>query len=310
MNTPLKKPRHLLTLLDRTPDELRALLKRAVELKRLRGTEGASRPLEGKSIGLIMEKASTRTRISFEVGIAELGATCVSMHGRDLQLGRNEPLPDTARVLSRYLHAVVLRTFEHERITELASASSIPVINALTDKFHPCQVLADLMTVQEHRAAGLENLVVTWIGDGNNMSHSWILASAQLGFELRLSCPAGYQPAADVLALADAQGRGRRVLVSSPADAAAGAHVVTTDVWASMGQEAEAQVRQQAFLGYAVTREVMAKAMPDAIFLHCLPAHRGEEVAAEVIDGPASRVWDEAENRLHVQKALLEQSCV
>jgi len=302
------KPRHLLTLLDRTPDELRALLARAVELKRTRSTGSSSRPLAGKSIGVIMEKASTRTRISFEVAIAELGGTCISMHGRDLQIGRSEPLPDTARVLSRYLHAVVLRTFGHERIVELASASTIPVINALTDKFHPCQVLADLLTVQEHRKDGLAGLVVAWIGDGNNMAHSWILASAQLGFELRIACPEGYAPAADVLALADAQGRGKRVIVRSPAAAAAGAHVVTTDVWASMGQEEEAQVRQTAFSGYSVTAEIMAKAMPEAIFLHCLPAHRGEEVSAEVIDGPASRVWDEAENRLHVQKALLELS--
>ena len=302
-------PRHLLTLLDRSPDELRALLARAVEHKRMRGDSSAPRPLAGKSIGLIMEKASTRTRISFEVAIAELGGSCVSMHGRDLQLGRSEPLADTARVLSRYLHAVVLRTFGHDRIEQLAAAASIPVVNALTDKFHPCQVLADLMTVQEHRKEGLDDLVVAWIGDGNNMAHSWILASAQLGFELRLACPDGYRPAEDVLALADAQGRGKRVVMRSLADAAVGAHVVTTDVWASMGQEAEAEQRSQAFLGYSVTAEVMAKAMRDAIFLHCLPAHRGEEVSAEVIDGPASRVWDEAENRLHVQKALLELAC-
>jgi len=309
MTNPSHKSRHLLTLLDRSSDELLALLARAAEHKRLRGTSSLPRPLAGKSIGLIMEKASTRTRISFEVAIAELGGTCVSMHGRDLQLGRSEPLPDTARVLSRYLHAVVLRTFGHDRIESLAEHSSIPVINALTDKFHPCQVLADLMTVQEHRAAGLSGLVVAWIGDGNNMAHSWILASARLGFELRLACPDGYRPAADVLALADAQGNGKRVVVQSPEDAVRGANVVTTDVWASMGQEGEAEARHQAFLGYCVDMGLMAKATPDAIFLHCLPAHRGEEVSAEVIDGPASRVWDEAENRLHVQKALLEQAC-
>jgi ornithine carbamoyltransferase len=211
--------------------------------------------------------------------------------------------------LSRYLHGVVLRTFGHDRIESLAEHSSIPVINALTDKFHPCQVLADLMTVQEHRPAGLAGLVVAWIGDGNNMAHSWILASARLGFELRLACPDGYRPADDVLALADAQGKGKRVVVSAPDQAIRGAHVVTTDVWASMGQEGEAEARRQAFLGYCVTEDLMAQATPDAIFLHCLPAHRGEEVTAEVIDGPASRVWDEAENRLHVQKALLEQAC-
>jgi len=314
MTEPSNKPRHLLTLLDRTENELLALLARAADHKRLRGTGPSSaptlpKPLAGKSIGLIMEKASTRTRISFEVAIAELGGTCVSMHGRDLQLGRSEPLPDTARVLSRYLHGVVLRTFGHDRIESLAEHSSIPVINALTDKFHPCQVLADLLTVQEHRSAGLAGLVVAWIGDGNNMAHSWILASARLGFELRLACPDGYRPADEVLALADAQGKGKRIVVRAPEDAIHGAHVVTTDVWASMGQEDEAEARRQAFLGYCVTQELMAKATPDAIFLHCLPAHRGEEVSAEVIDGPASRVWDEAENRLHVQKALLEQAC-
>jgi len=194
------KPQHFLTLLDRSPDELRALLHRAAELKRTRGEPNAPRPLSGKSIGLIMEKASTRTRISFEVGIGELGGSCIALLGRDLQLGRNEPVPDTARVLSGYLHAVVLRTFGHERIEQFAAASRIPVINALTDKFHPCQVLADLMTIQEHRPKGFADLVVAWIGDGNNMAHSWILASAQLGFELRLACPDGYRPAADVLA--------------------------------------------------------------------------------------------------------------
>jgi len=309
MTKPSNKPRHLLTLLDRTENELLSLLARAADHKRQRGIADLPRPLAGKSIGLIMEKASTRTRISFEVAIAELGATCVSMHGRDMQLGRSEPLPDTARVLSRYLHGVVLRTFGHDRIEQLAQHSSIPVINALTDKFHPCQVLADLMTVQEQRPAGLTGLVVAWIGDGNNMAHSWILASARLGFELRLACPDGYRPADDVLALADAQGKGKRVLVRAPEEAVRGAHVVTTDVWASMGQEAEAEDRRQAFLGYCVTSDLMAQASSEAIFLHCLPAHRGEEVSAEVIDGPASHVWDEAENRLHVQKALLEQAC-
>ncbi len=302
-------PRHLLNLLDLSTEELHELFARAIELKRLRGKAEHPRPLAGKSIGLILEKASTRTRISFEVAIAELGGHCISMLSRDLQLGRSEPLPDTARVLSRYLHGVVLRTFEHERIEELAAAASVPVINALTDKFHPCQVLADLMTIVEHRPAGLSGLVVAWIGDGNNMAHSWILASARLGFELRLACPEGYRPAADVLAAADATRAGRRIMTSSPAEAMKGAHVVTTDVWASMGQEDQAEHRKQAFVGYCVTPELMALGAPNPIFLHCLPAHRGEEVSAEVIDGPASRVWDEAENRLHVQKALLELCC-
>jgi ornithine carbamoyltransferase len=302
-------PRHLLNLLDLTPAELSALLYRACDWKRMRGTAEHPRPLAGKSIGLIMEKASTRTRISFEVGIHELGGYPLSLAGRDLQLGRSEPLDDTARVLSRYLHAVVLRTYGHDRLETLAAASDIPVINALSDKFHPCQLLADLMTVIEHRKHGLEGLRVAWIGDGNNMAHSWILASAQLGFELRLACPDGYKPAKDVLDLARARGRGQVSVTDDPAQAARGAHVVTTDVWASMGQEGEAQARSVAFRGYSVDRGVMSLAAPDAMFLHCLPAHRGEEVSAEVIDGPASRVWDEAENRLHAQKALLELIC-
>jgi len=301
--------RHVLTLLDLTASELRSVLARAREYKRFRGQQAHPRPLEGKSIGVIMEKASTRTRISFEVGIAELGGTCLTMRGDDMQLGRSEPLDDTARVLSRYLHAVVIRTFGHERLEAIADASSVPVINALTDKYHPCQVLADLMTVIEHRKQGLDGLSVAWVGDGNNMAHSWILASAQLGFDLRLACPQGYQPSADVLAMADQLGSGRRTRIADPAAAVAGAHVVTTDVWASMGQEDEAEQRRMAFSGYCVTPELMSLAAGDAIFLHCLPAHRGEEVSAEVIDGPASRVWDEAENRLHAQKALLEHAC-
>jgi ornithine carbamoyltransferase len=304
--TPL---RHFLTLLDVSPDELRALLERGCEFKRMRGRSDHPRPLAGKSIALVMEKASTRTRISFEVGVHELGGHPLPLAGRDLQIGRDEPLADTARVLSGYVHGVVVRTFGHDRIETLAASSTIPIINALTDKFHPCQLLADLMTIVEHRPHALSDLRVTWIGDGNNMAHSWIYAAAQLGFELRLACPEGYQPAPDVLDRARALGRGQVSVSADPVEAVRGAHVVTTDVWASMGQEAEADARQRAFGGYCVTAQLMALAAPDAIFLHCLPAHRGEEVAAEVIDGPASRVWPQAENRLHAQKALLELIC-
>jgi ornithine carbamoyltransferase len=301
--------RHFLTMLDVTPEELGTLLDRAAELKRLRGRPEHPSPLAGKSVGVLMEKASTRTRISFEVGIHELGGYPVMLAGRDLQIGRAEPLTDTSRVLSRYLHCVVVRTHGHDRIEELAAASSIPLVNALTDKHHPCQLLADLMTIRESCNSGLEHAVVAWLGDGHNMAHSWILASALVGFELRLACPEGYWPAEDVLELARAQGRGK-VHVTTDIDAAvAGATVVTTDVWASMGQEQEQAERERAFAGYCVTPERMALAHEQAIFLHCLPAHRGEEVAAEVIDGPASRVWDEAENRLHAQKALLELLC-
>jgi ornithine carbamoyltransferase len=298
--------RHFLTSLELSPDELRQLLQRARELKRMRGDAAHPRPLAGKSVALVMEKPSTRTRISFEVAVYELGGYALAMAGRDLQLGRDEPLDDSARIFSGYVHALVIRTFGHDRIEKLAAASSIPVVNALTDKFHPCQLLADLMTIAEHRRAGLEGLRVAWVGDGNNMAHSWIVAAAQLGFELRIASPDAHRPAADVLDLVRASGRGNVLVTHDPVEAVLGADVVTTDVWASMGQEHEAQARKAVFAGYCVTGELMAQARPGAIFLHCLPAHRGEEVAAEVIDGPASRVWDEAENRLHAQKALLE----
>ena len=300
-------PRHFLSLLDLSAAELGSLLERAAEYKRMRGRPEHPRPLAGKSVLVVMEKASTRTRISFEVGIYELGGYPLLASGSDLQLGRNEPLDDTARVFSGYVHAVVLRTYGHDRIETLASASRVPIINALTDKFHPCQLLADLMTVREHREAGLSDLRVAWIGDGNNMAHSWINAAAQLGFELRLACPDQYRPAPDVLERARTHGGGRVIVTADPAQAARGVHVVTTDVWASMGHEGETEARKRAFRGYTVTRELMALAARDANFLHCLPAHRGEEVEAEVIDGPASRVWAEAENRLHAQKALLVQ---
>ncbi|HET8932752.1 MAG TPA: ornithine carbamoyltransferase [Polyangiales bacterium] len=299
-------PRHFLNLLDLGPEELHQLLDRADAMKRLRGRLEHPRPLAGKSIGVIMEKASTRTRISFEVGIHELGGQSVALLSRDLQLGRDEPLEDTARVLSRYLHGVVMRTHAHERIETLAAASQVPVINALTDKFHPCQLLADLMTIREHRAEGLSGLVVAWVGDGNNMAHSWLLASALVGFELRIACPEAYAPSPEVLAQADAVGRGKRVVTQDIAAAVRGAHVINTDVWASMGQEEEREIRAQAFAGFCVSEKHLAAAARDVIFLHCLPAHRGEEVEAAVIDGPRSRVWDEAENRLHAQKALLE----
>ena len=299
-------PRHLLNLFDLGQDGLLHVLDRADRLKQLRGRLDHPRPLAGKSIGLIMEKASTRTRISFEVGIYELGGQPVALAGRDLQLGRDEPLTDTAKVLSRYLHGVVMRTGAHERIETLARASEVPVINALTDKYHPCQLLADLMTIREHRPEGFKGLRVAWVGDGNNMAHSWILASALCDFELSLACPDRYQPLPEVLALADGQKRGRRVVTTDIDAAVRGAHVLTTDVWASMGQEDEREERQKAFAGYCLSQRHLQKADEHAIFLHCLPAHRGEEVEAALIDGPQSLVWDEAENRLHAQKALLE----
>jgi ornithine carbamoyltransferase len=297
--------RHFLTLFDLERAELVALLDRADELRRLRGTADHPRPLAGKSVVVLLEKASTRTRLSFEVGIAELGAHPLTLISKDTQLGRGEPLSDTGRMLSRYAHAVVYRTFGHDRVEELAANATIPIINGLSDDYHPCQLLADLMTVRAHTAGRLEGVRIAWIGDGNNMAHSWINAAAQTGLALRLACPAGYEPKPAIVEHARARGADVQV-VRDPREAANGADVVTTDVWASMGQEAENEIRKAAFAGYEVDGALMRAAKNDAIFLHCLPAHRGEEVAAEVIDGPASRVWDEAENRLHAQKALLE----
>jgi ornithine carbamoyltransferase len=260
------------------------------------------KPLAGKSLAMIFLKASTRTRVSFEVGATQLGGHALFLSSRDVQLGRGEPIPDTARVLSRYVDGIMIRTFAHNDVEELAKFSRVPVINGLTDLLHPCQVLADLLTVRQ-RLGGYEGKKVAWIGDGNNMANSWINAAYRLGFELALACPEGYDP--DATVLARAQREAKVTLVRDPAEAAAGAHVVNTDVWASMGQEAEQKQRAQAFAGFTVDARLMKRAAPNAIFLHCLPAHRGEEVTADVIDGPQSCVFDEAENRLHIQKAIM-----
>jgi ornithine carbamoyltransferase len=298
-----------LTLTDLGPDGIREVLAKASELKHLRGRPEHPQTLRNKSAALIFEKASTRTRVSFEVAVRELGGHPLALSSSELQLGRGEPLSDTARVLSRYVHVIVYRTFGQDRIEALAEASSVPVINALTDTHHPCQILADLMTVAENRKDGLRNLRVAWVGDGNNVANSWIEAATLADFELRLACPNGYEPNAAILEMARARNRGAIHLSSDIEAAVKGAHVVTTDVWASMGQEQEAAARKRAFADYAVTPQLMTLADPSAVFLHCLPAHRGEEVAQQVIDGPSSRVWDEAENRLHVQKALLIRLC-
>lgn len=300
--------RHFRNLLDLGTDSLANVLDRAAFYKTHRGTPLAPRPLEGKSVAIVLEKSSTRTRISFEVGIHELGGTPLTMMGRDLQLGRGEPLSDTARMFSRYLHAVVFRTFGQDRVETLAAHSTIPVINALSDSFHPCQLLADLQTVRQEFGDDWSKRRVAWIGDANNVANSWMLASALLGFELRIASPTGYRPTEEMLALAKGAG-GQRILVTgSPEEAVGGADVVTTDVWASMGQEEESKIREKAFEGFRVTSALMLAAKSDAIFLHCLPAHRGEEVDAAVLEGTQSRVWNEAENRLHAQKALLEWS--
>lgn len=295
---------HFLSLLDWTPQQITALLDRAREFRRVRGTPEHPRPLEGRCIALIFEKASTRTRVSFEVGVVELGGHSVVLPARDTQVGRGEPIEDTARVLSRYVHGIVARTYSHETLEQLASFGSVPVVNALSDRSHPTQILADLMTAQD-RLGDLEQLRFAWIGDGNNMAYSFVEAAMQLGFELNLACPAGYEP--DAALLAKAREVGARVRVTNdPADAARGAHVVMTDVWASMGQEEESQKRALAFRGFQVDDALMALADERSIVLHCLPAHRGEEITASVLDGPRSAVFDQAENRLHVQKAVLE----
>jgi ornithine carbamoyltransferase len=257
------------------------------------------------TIGLVFEKASTRTRVSFEVAAHQLGGGAMMLSPRDTQLGRGEPIRDTARVLARYLDCLVVRTFEHEKLEEMARYADVPVVNALTDSSHPCQLLADLLTITERFGADALSkggLQVAWIGDGNNMANSWLEACVLLGFELRIACPAGYDPDPALLARAGAKAR----VVRSPAEAAQGAHVLNTDVWASMGQEQEAEERRRRFEGYIVDEALVAKARPNAIVLHCLPAHRGEEIADAVLEGPRSAVFDEAENRLHAQKALLE----
>ncbi len=285
------------------PDLTRAEAIRVLDLARaMKAGEYTGRPLEGKTLAMVFAKSSTRTRVSFEVAAWQLGGHALFLSARDIQLGRGEPIRDTARVLARYVDGIMIRTFDHADVEELARFASVPVINGLTDLLHPCQVLADLMTVRE--AFGrLDDRVVAWIGDGNNMANSWLNAAALFGFELRLACPPGYDPDPAILARAGSATTVR--LLRDVRDAARGAHVVTTDVWASMGQEEEAETRRRAFAGFLVDDAVMGAAAADAIFLHCLPAHRGEEVTDAVIEGPRSRVWDEAENRLHVQKALL-----
>jgi ornithine carbamoyltransferase len=294
-------PRHFLSLLDLQPAELRALIQRAGELKSMLRAGIAHEPLKGKVLGMLFEKSSTRTRVSFEAAMAQFGGHAIFLSPRDTQLGRGEPLEDTARVLSRMVDVIMIRTYEHEKIERFAAHSRVPVINALTDLYHPCQLLADMQTYFEHRG-DIRGRTVAWLGDGNNMCHSYINAARQFDFRLRIGCPTGYHPDAAIRAAA----ADRVELHTDPLAAARGADLVVTDVWASMGQEEEQGARARDFGPYQVTAAIMAAAAPDALFMHCLPAHRGEEVSADVIDGPQSVVWEEAENRLHSQKALLE----
>ncbi len=293
--------RHFLTLLDCTPDELRQLIGRASELKVILKRGEVHQPLKNKILAMIFEKSSTRTRVSFETGMAQLGGHALFLSPRDTQLGRGEPIKDTARVLSRMVDGIMIRTYEHEKTEHLAADSRVPVINGLTDMFHPCQLLADMQAFFEHRG-DINGASVAWIGDGNNMCNSYINAACQFGFELRIACPEGYDPNPDVLERAG----DRAVIVRDPMQAADGAHLVVTDVWASMGLEQEQAKRMHAFGDYQVNSDLMAQAHNDALFMHCLPAHRDEEVTEAVLEGPQSVVWEEAENRLHAQKALME----
>jgi ornithine carbamoyltransferase len=291
--------RHFLAIPDFSKAELLAVFDLAARMKSRRYRE---KPLAGKTLGMIFAKSSTRTRVSFEVGAYQLGGHALFLSSRDIQLGRGEPIRDTARVLSRYLDGIMIRTYDHSDVEELARYASIPVINGLTDLLHPCQVMADLLTVRE-TLGGWDGKVIAWVGDGNNMANSWINAAGSLGFELRLACPKGYEPNAEILQRN--RKKARITLTTEPEEAVHGAHVVNTDVWASMGQEEEQAERERAFQGFMVDENLMQAANPKAIFLHCLPAHRSEEVSEAVIEGPQSRVWDQAENRLHVQKAIL-----
>jgi ornithine carbamoyltransferase len=293
------KPRHFISLLDLTSEEFRTLIARATMLKHVRDRD--YQPLKGQVLGMIFEKSSTRTRVSFETGMAHFGGHALFLSPRDTQLGRGEPIADSAKVISRMVDCIMLRTHAHETVTKFAENSRVPVINGLTDKEHPCQLLADMQTYFEHRG-DIRGKTVAWIGDGNNMCHSYIHAAMILDFTLHIAAPEDYLPNADIAALAGESVK----FFDTTVEAAKNADLVVTDVWASMGQEDEQKLREMAFKDYQVDAKVMAAAKPDALFMHCLPAHRGEEVSAEVIDGAQSVVFDEAENRLHAQKALLE----
>ncbi|MFK4130908.1 ornithine carbamoyltransferase [Pseudomonas luteola] len=293
--------RHFLSFMDCTPDELLQLIRRGIELKELRSRGVSHEPLKNRVLGMIFEKASTRTRLSFEAGMIQLGGQAIFLSPRDTQLGRGEPVDDCARVMSRMLDGVMIRTYAHSTLTTFAANSNVPVINGLSDDLHPCQLLADMQTFFEHRGS-IQGKVVAWIGDGNNMCNSYIEAAEQLDFTLRVACPEGFEPNARFVERA-----GDRIqIVRDPTEAVEGAHLVSTDVWTSMGQEEESKIRLETFKAYQVSRELLDKASRDVVFMHCLPAHRGEEISHDLLEDPRSVVWNEAENRLHAQKALME----
>jgi ornithine carbamoyltransferase len=293
-----------LSLHDFSRKELDGLLELALELKKKQKKGDKHRILKGKTLAMIFEKSSTRTRVSFEVGIYQLGGHGLFISSATSQMGRGEPIKDTARTLSRYCDGIMIRTYGQEIVEELAAHAAIPVINGLTDLFHPCQIMADIMTVMEHKGS-YEGLKFAWVGDGNNMANTWIEAAAIFGFDLALACPEGYQPDAKVLEWARANGKASIVVTDDPKEAVKDADVLNTDVWASMGQEDEQKAREAAFAGFQLNAGMVGLAKKDCIVMHCLPAHRDEEITDEVIEGPRSVVWDEAENRLHIQKAIM-----
>ncbi len=298
--------RDLLRVLDLSGREVLSLVSSGLAWKRRWGKGKPPRPLAGKSLAMVFQKASTRTRVSFEVGMTRLGGHALFLSPADTQIGRGEPVRDTARVLSRYADGIMIRTFSHAFAEEMARASSVPVINGLTDDHHPCQVLADLMTARE-RGLDLRRMRVAFVGDGNNVANSWVEAAHLLGFTLRVACPKGYEPSGRIRREAETVGRGDVRVLRDPVEAAKGADVLYTDVWTSMGQETERRKRLAAFRGYRIDADLLRAAGKGAIVMHCLPAHRGEEITDEVIEGPRSAVFDEAENRLHVQMAILEK---
>jgi ornithine carbamoyltransferase len=296
----------LLTLRDLTPDDCEALFERSLEMKDRHASRVSDRTFQGKTLGLIFDKPSTRTRVSFEAAMVQLGGTSLFLNAQDTQLMRNEPIEDTGRVLSRYLDGLVVRTYSQELLEKLAAAASIPVINGLTDLYHPCQILSDLMTILEKKGK-LEGLKIVYVGDGNNVAHSWLNAAAILPLNLVVSCPEAYQPDEAIRAAAVKDTKGKIVVLPDPEEAVRDADVIYTDVWASMGHESEHGQRKKIFKTYQVSQSLLAKAKQDVMVMHCLPAHRGEEIAADVLEGTNSVVWDQAENKLHMHKAVLER---
>jgi len=296
----------LLTLRDLNADDCRALFKRSLEMKEQHASGTFDRALEGKILGLIFDKPSTRTRISFEAAMVQLGGTPLFLNAQDTQLIRNEPIADTARVLSRYLDGLVVRTYSQDLLKELGAEASIPIINGLTDLYHPCQVLSDLMTILEKKGK-LEGLKIVWVGDGNNVAHSWLNAAAILPLNLVLACPKGYQPDETILEAALKDTKGEIAILSDPKKAVRDADVIYTDVWASMGNESEHGLRKKFFKPYQVNQDLLALAKQEVMVMHCLPAHRGEEISSDVLEGDHSAVWDQAENKMHMHKAILER---